>query len=172
MKFLKLIPIIFIFLGLFPYTNFVFADSEDSSSFKVLSNTNKKLSITNVQTYLAEGDAFIKNGNFDEAKSSYDKARALAKQLSGFYRDLNGSFRNLDARIPNEMEKRGRESITIWSESNARLAALYIRKNQPEVAVPLLVEIIRLMSPSSPEGKEAYNGLIQLGFVETPYRGF
>ena len=54
MKFLKFIPIIFIFLGLFPYTNFVFADSEDSSSYKVLSNTNKKLSIKNVLDFSAK----------------------------------------------------------------------------------------------------------------------
>ena len=58
------------------------------------------------------------------------------------------------------------------AKSNERLASIYIKTEKPEVAVPLLVEIIRLMSPSSPEGKEAYKGLIQLGFVETPYRGF
>jgi len=27
------------------------------------------------------------------------------------------------------------------------------------------------MSPSSPEGKEAYEKLLQLGFVETKYKG-
>ena len=77
----------------------------------------------------------------------------------------------MDARIPDEMSDKGRESINIWAESNARLAALYKRRNQPEVAVPLLVEIIRLMAPTSSEGKEAYKDLLQLGFVETPYRG-
>ena len=99
-------------------------------------------------------------------------ARNLAKQLSGFYRDLNGSFRGLDARIPKELEKKGKESIKAWAESNARLAALYTRKQEPEVAVPLLVEIVRLMSPNSPQGKEAYNNLVKLGFVNTSYRGF
>ena len=58
------------------------------------------------------------------------------------------------------------------AESNTRLAIVYRRKNQPELAVPLLVEIIRLMSPNSPEGKEAYENLLELGFVETKYRGF
>tara|TARA_B100001769_G_C22080112_1_gene581934 strand:+ start:438 stop:956 length:519 start_codon:yes stop_codon:yes gene_type:complete len=172
MQFLKLIPIIFIFLGIFPTTNFVYADSEDKTSYKVLSNSQKKLSITNVQAYLEEGDNLIENGNFDEAKNSYDKARNLAKQLSGFYRDLSGSFKGLDARIPDEMDKKGRETIKIWAVCNSRLAALYKRKGQPEVAVPLLVEIIRLMSPTSLEAKAAYKNLIQLGFVETPYRGF
>ena len=171
MKFLKLIPIIFIFLGIFPSTNFIYAEGKDPNSYKILSNNNKKLSITNVQAYIEEGDAFIENGKFDEAKSSYDKARDLAKQLAGFYRDLNGAFKSLDSRIPDETGEKGKESIKIWAESNSRLAALYKRRNQPEVAVPLLVEIIRLMSPTSSKGKEAYNDLIQLGFVETPYRG-
>ena len=70
------------------------------------------------------------------------------------------------------MEKKGKESIKAWAESNARLAALYTRKQEPEVAVPLLVEIIRLMSPNSQQGKEAYNNLVKLGFVNTSYRGF
>ena len=96
----------------------------------------------------------------------------LAKQLAGFYRDLNGSFKGLDARIQLEMEKKGRKSIKIWAQSNARLASLYKRKKQSEVAVPLLVEIVRLMTPNSPEGKEAYENLLQLGFVETSYKGF
>ena len=171
MKFLKLIPIIFILIGIFPPSNFAYSEGQDSNSYKILSKNNKKLSIKNVQSYLKEGDDYIKKGDFDEAKISYDKARDLAKQLAGFYRDLNGSFKGLDARIPNEMSDKGKESIKIWAESNARLAALYKRRNQPEVAVPLLVEIIRLMAPTSSKGKKAYKDLLQLGFVETPYRG-
>ena len=171
MQFLKLIPLIFIFLGIFPSSKLVYADTEDPKNYKVLSNTNKNLSISNVEIYLAEGDNYIDRGDFEKAKDSYDKARNLAKQISGFYRDLNVSFRGLDARIQSEKDTKGRNSLKIWAESNARLAALYRRKNQPEVAVPLLIEIIRLMSPSSSEGKKAYDNHIQLGFVETPYKG-
>ncbi|MDC3073436.1 hypothetical protein OA194_01640 [Prochlorococcus sp. AH-716-O13] len=171
MKFLKLIPIIFISLGLYPHSNTVYADGNNPNDYKVLSSTNKKLSITNVETFLIEGDALIKAGELEKAKESFDKARNLAKQLAGFYGDLNGSFRGIDARIPKEMSEKGKKSLQIWAESNARLAAVYKRKKQPEVAVPLLVEIIRLMSPTSSEGKEAYKNLVQLGFVETPYKG-
>ena len=172
MKFLKMIPIILIFLGIPPYMNLSYAESKNPNEYKVLSSTNKKLSISDVQEYLTKGDNHVKVGDFEKAKETYDKARNLAKQLAGFYRDLNGSFKGLDARIPLEMEKKGRKSIKIWAQSNARLAALYKRKNQPEVAVPLLVETIRLMSPNSREGKEAYEKLLQLGFVETNYKGF
>ena len=171
MKLLKLIPIIFISLGVISPANTVYANGNDTNKYKALSSTNKKLSISNVETFLREGDALIKAGEIDKAKESFDKARNLARQLAGFYGDLNGSFKGIDARIPKEMADKGKKSLQIWAESNERLAAVYKRKKQPEVAVPLLVEIIRLMAPTSSEGKEAYKSLVELGFVETPYRG-
>ena len=172
MKFLRMLPLFFIFLGISPYMNTSFAESKNPNEYKVLSSINKKLSISDVKDYLNEGDNFVKSGEFEKAKETYDKARNLARQLAGFYRDLNSSFKGLDARIPLEMEQKGRKSIKIWAQSNARLASLYKRKEQPEVAVPLLVEIIRLMTPNSPEGKEAYENLLQLGFVATTYKGY
>ena len=171
MKILRLIPILLVTFGILPLTNnSAFANDVDPNSYKVL-NINNNISSLNVQDYLKKGDSAINNGDFDAAKESYDKARNLAKQLSSFYRDLNNSFRGLDARIPKEMDKKGRKSIELWAESNSRLAALYNRQKQSEVAVPLLVEIIRLMGPSSPQGKEAYKILIEIGFVETPFNG-
>jgi len=171
MKFIKFIALVFISIGAVSTIDSSLAGTKNPENYKILSNRNDKFSIVNVQNFLDVGDEFVKIGNYENAKDSYDKARNLAKQLSGFYRDLNGSYRGLDARIPREMEIKGRQTLKIWAESNAKLASLYKSKNQPEVAVPLLVEIIKIMSASSPEGKSAYNDLIELGFVETQYRG-
>ena len=171
MKFLKLIPILFIFFGNFPYKNLVHAEIKNIKAYKVLSKDSKKLSISNVEYYIKEGDKFIKNGDFDKAKDFYLDARKLAKQLASFYSDLNSAFVGIDARIPIEMQKKGKEILQILAESNQRLASLYIKDEKPDVAVPLLVETIRIMSPTSPEGKKAYEKLNQLGFVETKYKG-
>ena len=171
MKSLKIIPLLFIFGGILPNQNLVYADVENPENYKVLSSNNKSLSIANIEYYLKEGDEFIKNGDFDEAKASYLDARKLAKQLASFYSDLNSSFRGVDARIPNEMQRKGKETLQILAETNARLVSLYLKTQKPEVAVPLLVETIRIMTPNSPEGKEAYERLIQLGFVDTKYKG-
>ena len=171
MKFLKLIPILFIFYGNFPYKNLVYAEVQNPKDYKVLSKDSKKLSILNVEYYLKQGDEFINNGDFDKAKESYLDARKLAKQLASFYSDLNSAFKGTDARIPKEMQSKGKETLQILAESNQRLAAFYIKNEKPEVAVPLLIETIRIMSPNSPEGKEAYERLIQLGFVETKFKG-
>ena len=171
MKILKLIPILFIFFGNVPYKNEVHAEIKNPKDFRVLSNESKKLSISNVEYFIKQGDNYIKEGEFEQAKDSYLDARKLAKQLASFYSDLNSSFKGVDARIPNEMQRKGREILQILSETNERLASLYIKNEKPDVAVPLLVEIIRIMSPNSSEGKEAYKKLIQLGFVETIYKG-
>ena len=171
MKFLKLIPILLIFFGNVPYKNEVHAEIKNPEDFRVLSDERKKLSILNVEYLIKEGDKYIKNGDFEKAKNYYLDARKLAKQLASFYSDLNSSFKGIDARIPNEMQKKGKQTLQILAESNERLASFYIKTEKPEVAVPLLVETIRIMSPNSPEGKEAYERLIQLGFVETKYKG-
>ena len=171
MKFLKFIPILFIFFGNFPYKNYVFAEIKNPKDYKVLSNSGKKLSILNVEYYLEKGDKFINKGDYDKAKDSYLNARKLAKQLASFYSDLNKAFKGLDARIPTEMQRRGKETLQVLAKSNGRLASLYLKTEKPEVAVPLLVETIRIMSPDSPQGKKAYERLIQLGFVETKYKG-
>jgi hypothetical protein len=170
MNILKIIPILFIFFGLFPHKNIVHAGSESPQNYKVLS-PNKKLSIANVEYYLKRGDELIKDGDFDEAKNFYLDARKLAKQLASFYSDLNSAFKGVDARIPNEMRRKGKEALRVLAESNGRLVAFYIKNEKPDVAVPLLIETIRIMSPNSSKGKEAYKILIQLGFVETNFKG-
>ena len=171
MKFLKLIPILFIFFGNFTYKNIVHAEIKNPKDFKVLSNDSKKLSVSNVEYFIKQGDKYIKKGDFNKAKDYYLDARKLAKQLASFYSDLNSSFKGIDARIPNEMQRKGKQTLKILAESNDRLATMYIEDEKPEVAVPLLVETIRIMSPNSQQGKEAYERLIKLGFVETKYKG-
>ena len=171
MKFLKFIPVLFIIFGNLPYKNLVHAEVKYPNDFKVLSYDGKKLSISNLEYYIKRGDEFIKNGDLDKAKDSYLDARELSKQLASFYSDLNSSFKGVDARIPKEMQKKGKQILQILAETNQRLASLYIKTEKPEVAVPLLIEIIRIMTPNSREGRKAYESLLKLGFVETQYKG-
>ena len=103
-------------------------------------------------------------------ESRLDAAFADAcRRLLGFYRDLSGSFRGLDARIPREMDQKGREALETMAQANLRLAAVFRRQNQPEVAVPLLVEVVKVMTPANPEGRKAYQNLVEIGFAATPY---
>ena len=125
--------------------------------------------LSSVDALLAKGDRDAASGNLSEAVKSYDKARNASRSLLSFYRDLGGAFRGLDARIPRDMDQKGRESIEKLAQANLRLAAVYRRQNQSEVAVPLLVEVVKLMTPSTGEGRKAYQQLVEIGFVSTPY---
>ena len=39
------------------------------------------------------------------------------------------------------------------------------------VAVPVLVEVVKLMTPAQPQGRKAYQSLLELGFVDTEFKG-
>ncbi|MGC6483043.1 MAG: hypothetical protein ACON4T_05710 [Synechococcus sp.] len=150
----------------------VFAQSADQGvvqATKVLAAEDAGFNTAAVQALLDRGDAASASGNLEQARQDYDKARAASKQLLAFYRDLSGAFRGLDARIPREMDTKGRAALGLLADSNLRLAALFRRQNQPEVAVPVLVEVVRLMTPTNPQGQKAYQSLLELGFVETPF---
>lgn len=125
--------------------------------------------VRSVQTLLSRGDAAAAAGNLAEARRFYDLARDASKQLLGFYRDLSGAFRGLDARIPREMDDKGRQALDALVQANLRLAALFRRQGQPEVAVPLLVEVVKTMTPANEVGRKAYQQLLEIGFAATPY---
>ena len=138
---------------------------------RVLADAVTGLNPAQVRGMISTGDAAAGRGDLTAARASYDQARKAANLLVGFYRDLGGSFRGLDARIPREMNSKGREALELRAEANLRLAALFRRQNQPEMAVPVLVEVIKLVTPAQPQGRKAYQSLVELGFVETKFKG-
>ncbi len=125
--------------------------------------------VNSVRTLLQRGDAAVTAGDLAEARRQYDLARDAARRLLSFYRNLSGAFRGLDARIPREMDDKGRQTLELLADANMRLAALFRRQGQPEVAVPLLVEVVTTMTPTTEAGRKAYQQLLELGFVLTPY---
>ena len=136
---------------------------------RALESSASPFSLDGVRALLARGDAAAASGNLAEARKYYDQARDASRRLLGFYRDLSGSFRGLDARIPREMDQKGRETLEAMAQAHLRLAAVFRRQNQPEVAVPLLVEVVKVMTPANPEGRKAYQSLVEIGFASSPY---
>ena len=145
------------------------ARAQSQEEIKSLAATGSAFDINAVKTLVARGDAAVAAGNLPEARRHYDQARDASRRLLGFYRDLSGAFRGLDARIPREMDEKSRQALELLVQTDMRLAALFRRQSQPEVAVPLLVEVVKVMSPSSEAGRKAYQQLLEIGFVSTPY---
>ena len=141
------------------------------SSDRVLAQEQTGFNTSAVRAMIARGDSLVASGDLAAARQQYDDARKASKQLLSFYRDLSGAFRGLDARIPREMDTKGRDALGLLAEADLRLAALFRRQNQPEIAVPVLVEVVKLMTPSQPHGQKAYQSLVELGFVDTEFKG-
>ena len=138
---------------------------------KVLESSSTGFNLEAISAKVAQGDAAAGAGKLAQAKADYDQARLGAQNLARFYRNLSGAFRGLDARIPREMDDKGRQTLDLLADANMRLAALFRRQGQPEVAVPLLVEVVSSMTPTTEVGRRAYQQLLEIGFVTTPYLG-
>lgn len=145
--------------------------AQAQEEIKSLAATGTAFDVNAVKALIARGDAASAAGNLPEARRLYDQARDASRRLLGFYRDLSGAFRGLDARIPREMDEKSRQSLEYLVQTDMRLAALFRRQSQPEVAVPLLVEVVKVMSPTSEQGRKAYQQLLEIGFVSTPWYG-
>ena len=63
------------------------------------------------------------SGDLAAARQQYDDARKASKQLLSFYRDLSGAFRGLDARIPREMDTKGRDALGLLAEADLEASA-------------------------------------------------
>jgi len=150
-------------------TGFSALPSQADEAQKVLESPSSGFNLSAIEAKVAQGDAAAAAGKLQQAKADYDSAREAAQNLTRFYRNLSGSFRGLDARIPREMDQKGRAALELQASIDLRLASLLRRMNQPASAVPLLVEVVQIMTPASPMGQKAYQGLVELGFVSTPY---
>ena len=158
-------------LGLILSPSSVFAENESSSKYRVLSTEHSGLNTKSINTFLEQAEISITNGNLDDAVEKLIKARKFSNLLINYYRDLNSSFRGIDALIPREMAKKTRTCIQLLAKANIQLATIHRSKGDPELAVPLLVEVVKLVKPSNPIGAKAYQELFELGFIETPFRG-
>ena len=159
------------FAGLLSPLSMTLAEPDSSNDYRVLSKKEIGLSLKTVKSFISDGDDLFAKGDYSKARKKFDRARDMSRLLLGFYSDLSLSFKGIDARIPREMDKNSREVLLLLSQANLRLATLFRKTNQADLAVPLLVEVVRITSPANEEGQEAYQSLIELGFVDTPYRG-
>ena len=166
---MKTFASLFVSIGLIIYPSSVFAENDPSSKYKVLATENSSLNEGNIISFLDQAKVSINTGNLDEAVGKLEKARISSKLLITYYRDLHGAFKGIDALIPRELTKKNRNVFQLLAQANMQLALIHRSQGNPELAVPLLVEVVKTLTPANPIGAEAYQQLVELGLVDTPY---
>ncbi|NEO28684.1 MAG: hypothetical protein F6K03_17855, partial [Kamptonema sp. SIO4C4] len=96
-------------------------------------------------------------------------ARQVFNQLSTFYQQLSDSFSGIESLIAERQRKKALDAAQLRDRTTYQLALVHRSNNNPELAVPLLLQIVRSQNPTTDLGKRAYQQLLELGFVDTPY---
>ncbi|MFN3927259.1 MAG: hypothetical protein ACK4QL_08030 [Pseudanabaenaceae cyanobacterium] len=130
---------------------------------------NSVLSISGGERLMQEGMTAASQQQYDLAISKFQDARQVFNQLSNFYQDLTASFAGIDNPIAEANRQKALETANMRDRATYQLALVYRAKNQPELAVPLLVQLIRSQAPTRELGQLAYQQLFELGFVDTRF---
>jgi hypothetical protein len=144
-------------------------DPSDPNVLRPVDQENNILSMPGGQRLMQEAKQAASSQNYTLAIKKYQEARQVYNQLSNFYQDLAGSFSGIDNRIADTQRKKALETAQLRDEATYQLALVHRAQNQPELAVPLLVQIVRSQQPTRDLGQRAYQQLLELGFVEAPF---
>jgi thioredoxin-like negative regulator of GroEL len=144
-------------------------DLSDPQNLRPLNQASSLLSMQGGQRLMAEAGTAIETQSYDEAAKKLQEARQVFNQLSNFHLQLANSFQGIDNKIFESQRKRALETGQMRDEATYQLALVHRAQNQPELSVPLLIQVIRSQDPNSNLGKKSYQQLFELGFVDTPY---
>lgn len=134
-----------------------------------VNQTESLLSVGGGEKLMKEAEEAINSGNYDLAATKLQQARRIFNQLSNFYLQLAESFSGINPRLAEAQRAGALRTATYRDESTYQLALVHRAQNKPELAVPLLIQIIRSQNPTSELGRKSYQQLYEIGFVETPF---
>jgi hypothetical protein len=136
---------------------------------RVLTQNTALLSTQGIQRLMDEASSSISAQRYDVALQKLKDARQVSIQLLSFYQDLARSFTGIDSRISNQLRQKAVQAGDMRDKASYQLALVHRAQNQADLAVPLLVQIVNSQNPTTELGKQAYQQLFELGFVDTQY---
>ncbi|MGQ4649308.1 hypothetical protein [Lyngbya aestuarii] len=149
--------------------NQVEPDLTDPNNTRPLNQGDSILSMAGGERLMLEASNAIDAQNYALAAQKLQEARQVFNQLSNFYQQLASSFSGIENRIYDAQRQKAIETAEKRDEATYQLALVHRAQNQPELAVPLLIQIVRSQNPTRDLGKKAYQQLFELGFVDAPY---
>jgi thioredoxin-like negative regulator of GroEL len=143
--------------------------TDELDDLRPLNQSDSVLSPSGGQKLMDEAIQAVNGEKYDVAMEKLQQARKIFNQLSNFHLQLANSFSGIDQKVFEEQRSEALKTGQMRDEATYRLALVHRAKNQPELAVPLLIQIIRSQNPTTDLGKKSYQQLLELGFVATPF---
>lgn len=144
-------------------------DPQDPNILRPTPVNNSVLTVAGGQRLVAEASSAVSAQNYSLAVKKLQEARQVFNQMSNFYQQLAGNFSGIDNRVADNLRQKALETAQMRDDATYQLALVHRAQNQPELAVPLFVQIINSQNPTRDLGKKSYQQLLELGFVDSPY---
>lgn len=117
------------------------------------------------QRLVADAETAIASQNYTTAIDKLTQARQVFDQLSNYYSDLSGVFTGIDNRLRDSNRSQALEAAELRDATSYQLAVVHTEQNNPEQAIPLLIEVINSQQPTRTLGEQAFAQLCVIGFV-------
>ena len=144
-------------------------DPKNPNILRPVTQDNNLLSMPGGQRLMSEASSAVSSQDYPLAIKKLQEARQVFNQMSNFYQELAASFSGIDNKIADTQRQKALKTAVLRDDATYQLALVHRTQNQPELAVPLLVQIIRSQNPTRDLGKKAYQQLFELGFVDSPF---
>lgn len=128
------------------------------------------LSMAAASKTMDEAIAAISAKDYTLAVSRLQEARQVYNQLSNFHLELANSFQGIDNAVYDSERRVAIDAGDMRDTATYRLALVHRVEGKPELAVPLLIQVIRSQSPVSDLGQKSYQQLFELGFVTSEFK--
>jgi hypothetical protein len=142
--------------------------ASDPNELKPLNQADSLLSLQGGQRLVEEANAAINAAKYSVAVEKLNQARRIFNQLSNYHLQLANSFSGIDPKVFDSQRQSALNTGQMRDEATYQLALVHRAQNQPELAVPLLIQVIQSQNPTSELGQKSYQQLYEMGFVSTP----
>ena len=152
-----------------PQSSDINGENTDPNDLRPLNQSESLLSLAGGQRLMNEATQAINAEKYDVAIDKLQQARKIFNQLSNFHLQLANSFSGIDPKVFESERNQALETGQVRDDATYKLALVHRAKNQPELAVPLLIQIIRSQNPTTELGRKSYQQLYELGFANVPF---
>lgn len=143
--------------------------AEAPDATRSIEQSTSPIGIAAGQSLMSEAESAISAQNYTLAAEKLVAARKALNDVSTYYQNLSGVFVGVDSRVNNGLRDLALQSAEVRDQASYQLAVVYRAQSRPDLAVPLLVEVVNSQQPTRPLGQQAYQQLYELGFVAVPY---
>ncbi|MDX2271444.1 MAG: hypothetical protein NW237_05775 [Cyanobacteriota bacterium] len=139
--------------------------------FRALEQSSSPLSLQRAEALRSEANTAIQSQNYDQAAEFLQQAFNAYNQRSNFHQQLSKSFAGIENQISESQRDLARDAAERRDQVTYELAVVYRAAGKPEEAVAQLVQVIGSQGPTRDLGRQAYQQLLEIGFVDTPFEG-